>query len=177
MKPTRIISSIALLSILCTLGSCKPTEKNYKTAYDVAIQKRDRQQADLELMSGGAKIIRPDEPDKRVIDGDTINIRTIHLSAIDPDRSPLMPYNVVVGAYKMPANAFGQQEGLCAEGYASRVVIGPEGMYYCVASGFKDIKEAAEFIKKFRKKYPSTIYVGMPSGICVFVPASLGIRY
>lgn len=177
MKTTHALPTIAALISIFSLASCKPTEKNYKTAYDIAVEKRNRQQSDLEIMSGGAKIIRPDEPDKRVIESDTIYLRTLHISAVDPDRSALMPFNVVVGAFKMPANAFGQKEGLSAEGYASRVIAGPEGMYYCVAAGFSDLRDAAAFIKNYKKKYPDINYVGLPSGICIFVPAGLGIKY
>lgn len=39
------------------LAACKPTEKNYKAAYDVAVQKRQQESSDASLRSEGHRLI------------------------------------------------------------------------------------------------------------------------
>lgn len=101
-------ASVAALALVALLPACKPSEKNYKAAYDLA-QKRDRENLDDEIY---AKLKTEGMP--KLI---TYGTDSVYLAPREPLLILWQPgsantavttapaYNLVVGDYRNPANA------------------------------------------------------------------------
>ena len=90
------------LVLVMALASCKPTERNYKQAYDSALAKR--QKAEAETMIPASGLLSDEGPQQRIVGGDTLYVSTERLRALSGDE-PVSPYNVAVAMYKMNTNA------------------------------------------------------------------------
>lgn len=74
MKKSLILLSVAIA--MTGMVGCKPTEKNYQAAYDVAKKKRqasDALDAELGIPSGG--LINTDGPMLHVVHGDSVYVK------------------------------------------------------------------------------------------------------
>lgn len=158
----KIFLAAALSAVV--LAGCKPTEKNYREAYDAAVARREKSLAD----SGGeeAGLITDGGPRATVVDGDTIHTLSRHLSAAD-DGGALSPVNVAVGEFRMSTNARSGAAGLASLGYASRVAKGEDDCWYAIASGFDTEEEARAFVKAFRRGNAGYVYVGLPGPVII----------
>lgn len=154
----KLLPALLLVSLFC---GCKPSEKNYRAAYDVAVAKRQKDAPDTAAGLGDA--VRDGAPVRREIDGKTLWVLTEPLSRVDGQGAP-DPWNVAVAAYKMTANARSHAERLSGEGYESSLLKNSDGMIYVIAATPVSLSEAAEFIRRFREKHPDTVYVGLPEG-------------
>ena len=157
--------SVALL-ILVSMAfvGCKPTEKNYKSAYDAAVNKRKAAEAlDADLGIPGGKLQQVDGPAIKVVNGDTVYISVQHLKFVDGVENERHRYNVAVSAYKMKTNCAALVSDLFAKGYQAFGVQNPEGMFYVIAGSFSTLDEAAGFDKSFRVKEKNHVYSGLPS--------------
>lgn len=157
----QLLRLFPLLLLICVFAGCKPSEKNYRAAYDVAVAKRQKDAPDPYAGLGDA--VRDDAPARREVDGKILWVRTEPLTCAD-DRGSVAPWNVAVAAYKMAANARSHAERLKSEGYGSLLLKNSDGMIYVVAATPGSLQEAAEFIEKFKVKHPEAIYVGLPEG-------------
>lgn len=163
----QLLRLLPLLLMVCVLAGCKPSEKNYRAAYDVAVAKRQKDAPDTSAGLGDA--VRDDAPARREVDGKTVWVRTEPLSRVDAQGAPAA-WNVVVAAYKMTANARSHAERLQAEGYDSSLLKNSDGMIYVVAATPGSLQEAAGFIEEFKGKHKDAVYVGLPEGPTVLSP-------
>lgn len=153
------------LSFGVGLFSCKPTVDNYKSAYDLALQK---EQGDLddEIYQ---KMKEEERPKITIVGNDTIRTKIEQLSLYTEDGA-LLPvdykFNVVLGRYKIPVNAKAHCAQLKKDGYKAYMLKNMEQEYYVVASGFNTLEETAAFVKKMEKKYAGR-YVGIETPIVV----------
>ena len=99
---------------------CKPTEKNYKAAYDAALARR--QEAAKEQM-------RPAPGVLRVVEGASVYVLRERLRLLDGTRLP-GKWSVCVGVFKMDTNAKAAVEDMRAEGYMDAVVAKASGSPY-----------------------------------------------
>lgn len=167
MKQWINASRTAGVILLCAiaLSACKPTEKNYKAAYDAAIAKRTAATKTADDLTDGHEIQREGAPRKVIQNGDTLLVLTARLSGYGDDASaPVKRYNLAVGAYKMPANAVAQTAALKEDGWDARVLQTHDGVFYVIAAQSDDRDEIAAKLKTFRKRYPEMHFVGMPDG-------------
>ncbi len=162
-----ILKSIPLLVMVCLLAGCKPSEKNYRAAYEVAVAKRQSEAPDSSAGLGDA--VRDGAPTRREVDGKTVWVLTEPLSRVDAQGAPAA-WNVAVAAYKMNANARSHAERLQGEGYEASLLKNSDGMIYVVAASPESLAEAAAFIEEFKSKHPDTVYVGLPEGATVISP-------
>lgn len=155
MVATAIVSCL----ILGGLAGCKPTEKNYKAAYDAA--KAKRQQAEAESMIPASGLMSFDGPRLRVFDGDSVYFQRQHLRPV-ADNVEINNYNVVVGQFKMHTNATAQADRLKEKGYDSMAAKGTEDRWYCVAASCLTLDEARAFLKRFKSENKGYPYIGLP---------------
>lgn len=157
--------SIVLLTLVSmTIVGCKPTEKNYKSAYDAAVNKRQASETlDSDLGIPGGKLQQVDGPATRVVNGDTVYVTVQHLKFIDGVEHEMHRYNVAVCAYKMKTNSAALVSDLFSKGYQAFGVQNPEGMFYVIAGSFNTLDEAAAFDRSFRTKETQHVYSGLPS--------------
>lgn len=152
---------IAAAAAALLLPACKPTEKNYKAAYDAAVAKREKAMA--ETMAPAGELISEDGPQRRVVNGDTIFVATERVRPEAKDVR-LPEYNVAVTKYRMGTNARAGAEDLRAAGYAGAMAVySAEDSWYTIAGGFPTLDEAVAFSRRFRSDNPRHRYIGLPA--------------
>lgn len=152
MKKLLMIMAIAAVA----LSGCKPTEKNYRAAYDAAINKRQSVADSLEADG----LVSADGPRSRNVDGKDYYFLSEIMKAAE-GYDALLAVNVAVAQFKMPTNARSGVEALREKGYDARLAKGMGDKWFIIAGSFDSIKEATEFIDKFRSKNPSYSYIGL----------------
>ena len=156
----KLLPILFILSALLLSVGCKPTENNYRAAYDAAKKKRD--QSNEEQMVPTTGLISDDGPSMKIIEGDTIFVTRDRLSRESGSEDVLKAYNVAVGVYKMNTNAKAQAQALSEKGYKAVAVRTTGDRWYTIAGSFDTLDEAREFIKQFRKKNQGYPYIGLP---------------
>lgn len=151
---------LPILGLLIFLIGCKPTENNYRSAYEAAKNKREA--ANAEAMVPTTGMLSDDGPMRKVVDGDTIFVSRDRLRRDSVSEKILNTYNVAVGVYKMNTNAYAQVKALREEGYDAVAVQTTGDRWYSVAGAFPTLKEARDFIHTFEKKHPDYPYIGLP---------------
>lgn len=159
MKKTHIKLISAAIAALMFVG-CKPTENNYKAAYDAAKAKREA--AAAEQMRPATGLLSDDGPQLRVVDGDTLYVVSERLRMLDG--ATVTPrWIVAVGLFKMDTNAKATVEDLRSEGFADAFVAKAKGgKYYAVSSTAASLDSARIEQKNFRLAHPHYPYVGLP---------------
>lgn len=165
------LSCIALIAIaVMGLSSCKPTEKNYKAAYDAALGKREAMKADLGVDLQEGALQQVDGPQLKKVDG--VEVYVLNKRIVPAEDGKKLPghYNVAVGEYKMVTNSRAQSEDLKAEGYDSFPAKDSAGMHYTIAGSFPTLKEALAFYQEYKAK-ADRVYVGLPaSPVIIYSP-------
>ncbi len=159
MKKVFVIAGIAAIA----LSSCKPTEKNYRAAYDAALNKREKVAETL----AADGLLAEDAPKSQVVDGDTLYFVN-EVIRVDDVASPLKPLNVAVGVFKMNTNARSGAAALKERGFDARAARALEDKWYIIAGSFDTVDETRAFIKRFREENPQYPYIGL-NGIPVIV--------
>lgn len=163
LKKTKTVIVLLMLASVALVG-CKPTEKNYKSAYDAAVNKRQASETlDSDLGIPGGKLQQVDGPATRVVNGDTVYVTVQHLKFVDGVEHEMHRYNVAVCAYKMKTNCAAMVSDLFSKGYQAFGVQNSEGMFYVIAGSFNTLDEAAAFDRSFRTKETQHVYSGLPS--------------
>jgi len=143
-----IIIVIAWLSALL-LTSCHSNEKNYREAYDKAMQQR-REGIGAETY---AKIEAERQRNTTLINGDSVRLLRYHANVALDSSNVARRYNVVVATFKQRFNAQSYRDRLRQEeGYPSYILHGGIGnTYYVVVRGFDDLDEAVAFLHNIDK--------------------------
>lgn len=147
MRKILYILAIAVVTLVVT--SCKTTEENYRSAYEIAAERK------MGTSTGDRTLNGFIEREKRlsetkVVAGDSVRIVTEHVSMVDGKASDMHKCCVVVGDFQQVFNA----RSFCkrineAEGNTdSYVVMNAQKVYYVVYKGFATREEAASFLRK-----------------------------
>lgn len=119
------------------LTGCKPTEKNYRSAYDAARAKREREDslrqarvADLGLDSkGGTGMEEVDGARRTTIRGREVWLRSETFVRADSVKA----YSVSAATFKMPSNATAMAADLRADGFpAARAAQGKDAWFVLI---------------------------------------------
>lgn len=146
--------------VALALIGCKPTENNYKKAYDAAVLKR--QKAAEEQMRPSTGLLSDDGPLLRVVNGDTIYVLSEPLRQLDGTRLP-GTWALAIGAYKMDTNAKASARDMVNNGYQAAVAAkGAEGKYYTVIMTSTSLDSVRNVSIRFKKAFPEYPYVGLP---------------
>lgn len=119
----RALYPLLALAVLSLLPACKPTEKNYKAAYDLA-QRRERDDLDEELFR---KMKQEGLPKMEIFGTDTLRVAPREPLLIywnpavndTPQENGLgVPriYSLVIGIYRNPANALAHASQFLPDG-------------------------------------------------------------
>lgn len=158
MKRIGILISAAFVALMFV--GCKPTEKNYKAAYDAAQLKRE--QAAAEQMRPASGLLSDDGPTMKVIDGDTIFVTHERLRLPDGER-PEGVWGVAVALYKMSTNANATVSDLKAAGIPEAIYLkSPQGKHYALAALVATLDSARSVAAEFKSKFPDYPYIGLP---------------
>ncbi len=170
MKYTRICAGITAVAALISLACCKPTEKNYRLAYELAQQKARENLDDAEY----AMMLEEEQPPLVHAGDDSIRARTLPLmwqyspQSLDSGRraDPLR-YNLAVGMYTMLTNAKAHADNLVAKGWHSVVFrSGGKPSYYVVAMRSDSLDRVATEARRYIRENPNGI-VGMREPVAI----------
>jgi hypothetical protein len=156
-----------LLAIIAslTMTSCHSSEKNYREAYEKAMERRKT--------GLGAETYAKIEAERQrythVINGDSVRMVYMNANvAIDSTDVP-KPYNVIVATFTQRINAKSYRDRLREEcGFAGSYVLfgGPDKLYYVVLEGYDDRESAAAMLRDLDKKVAMKILEPLPWILC-----------
>ena len=161
---------ICLGLFLLLFVACKPTEKNYKSAYDAALGKRQAALAEIDVNLPEGAIQQVDGPQLKEVDGVKVFVQNQVIRPAEEGKSLPGSYNVAVGLFKMITNSQAQSQALQDEGLDAFPAKDPEGNCYTIAGSFPSLKEAVNFYQKY-KSGKNRVYVGLPdSPVIIYSP-------
>ncbi len=150
----RFSKTIALAVIILSLASvtgCKPSEKNYRAAYETTMAAREADATDYDN-TVYTRIRRQMKTGTAVVGGDTLAVNT-QFVAVTPDggciNESIKRYCVVVGQFKQVFTAKNMRERLVDAGYPGAFVVQTREPYYFVVAGaMPSLSEAAALLKR-----------------------------
>ena len=151
---------IVMLLAVMALASCHSSEKNYREAYEKAVERRQT--------GIGAETYAKIEAERQrythVINGDSVRMVYINANAVDSTVTA-PPFNVIVATFTQRINAMSYCDRLRDEcGFKGSYVLfgGPERQYYVVLQGFEDKEPAAAILRDIDKKVCLKILEPLP---------------
>lgn len=161
MKTSRIL--LTAVAGLLLMGACKPTEKNYRAAYDAAKAKREYKDPDEELLTGGHRLLSDDATNWVVLGKDSLQTERIWLKPYDGSMWPQSgPYRLAVAMFKMSTNATSILDDLKKHKELTPIVAqdGQKRLFLIAGSATKPDSLGA-VLTTFRKAVPDFTYIGM----------------
>ena len=138
------------LSAIVLLTACHSNEKNYREAYEKAVERR---------VSGyGAEAYAEIEAERQrnttVINGDSVRLVYVNTNVAEDSADVAKTYNVVVASFTQRINAKSYRDRLRLEcGFPSYILYGgSEKLFYVVLQGFEDKEEAALLLRDIDRK-------------------------
>lgn len=152
-------------------NSCKPTEQNYRAAYEAAQNKQQRlKDADD---SDTLQLITNDMPPRKSVGEKSAYVSREAVTLYGDAEKNAPTFNVAVAKYKMTANAQSHQERLVQEGLQAYLLATPNGEFYVVAASLPTMDEAVVYAADYKKKNPGIPFAGLPGEPIVIIPLSL----
>ncbi len=151
---------LALVSV-----SCKPTEKNYKAAYDAALSKRqaEKNDPDMALMLGGHTLDTSEGSSAFSADsGVAFPVKSTRLK-FEEDFGSVGEWYVAVSRFSMPTNARAQARDLTAAGYEARVAENPEKQWYVIINRSETKEQAGTAASEFVRTHSGFHFTGLDS--------------
>ena len=146
------------------MGACKPTEKNYRAAYDAAQAKRQASATDDLIPAQGLQAT--DGPRLTTVGSSQIYTWSEPLKS---DGLELGICNMAVALYSMDTNARSLTERLQAEGYKAGVVTNADGKFYVVAAVTPTLEKAVAAVAEFEKRHREFPSSGLPGAPLVLL--------
>ena len=159
MKTLYIIVALVVASVMMT--SCHSSEKNYREAYEKAVERRKT--------GIGAETYAKIEAERQrythVINGDSVRMVYVNANVAIDSTDAVSPFNVVVATFSQRINAKSYRDRLREEcGFKGSYVLygGPEKQYFVVLQGFDDKEQAAALLHDIDKKVCLKILEPLP---------------
>lgn len=161
MKARDIILATGLLML--AVSACKPTEKGYRTAYEAAKNKRESVDPDMELMTGGHRLLEENATNWRVIGNDSLQLQHVMLRPAEGSVWPESgPYRLGVAMFKMDTNAKSLLKDLKEKGSLKPVIASDgKGQHYIIAGSATYVDSLGQVLTTFRKENPGFTYIGL----------------
>lgn len=162
------IMTLLLLTLLSGLGGCKPTEKNYRSAYDVAREKRERDERERaarqeEMGMTGSAILDQDGVTTVNIDGRDVYARHLNFARADS----VADYAVSVATFRMSSNAIAMAADLASGGYPETRALKSGERWFLIIGSDSTPAGALGIADGFAASRPDWQYVGQPGIIMV----------
>lgn len=146
MKKTLLFMILAA----CLLAACKPTEANYRQAYDAAMATRNTEEGDT-IFNG---MRRNMDQQEMVVGADTASFISQWVKITEGGggiNEYIRKYCVVAGQFKQAFNAKSMRERLVENGYPGAFVVqNSEPYYYVIAASYAEPQAAIEMLQKLR---------------------------
>lgn len=148
-----VVTAVTLTGIL----SCKPSEKNYRKAYEATINGRDTTAREFDETIYG-RYRRQMRRTQLVVSGDTLDVRSQRVSLTKSGggkTGSIKAYMVVIGGFKQLFNAQSMRERLVGMGWPETFVVQTaEPYYFVVVSSYNDVTKARADIEKITENPP-----------------------
>lgn len=153
-------TGIMLSAAVMLITGCKPTEENYRKAYDAARNKREAAAREQMMPLQG---LQSDEgPQLRIIGGDSIYVSRELLRGGNGEIAP-SPWLLAVGTYKMSTNANANANALKTEGWHQALAMkNADGKWFAIAAGAPSLDSIRAIGRKFMESHKGYPYVGLP---------------
>lgn len=152
---------VVMIIFMTTLIGCKPTEANYKSAYDSALQKRE--QAAKEQMRPATGLLSDDGPQLRILNGDSIYVDHVRLLREDGSHFSNGKWAIAVGKFKMDTNAKSSAKAIVEKGFPEAVMAKASGgRYFTIIAVVENLDSARMESTKFQHIFPNYPYIGLP---------------
>ena len=159
IKTLYIIVAVMVATVMMT--SCHSSEKNYREAYEKAVERRKT--------GIGAETYAKIEAERQrythVINGDSVRMVYVNANVAIDSTDAVSPFNVVVATFSQRINAKSYRDRLREEcGFKGSYVLygGPEKQYFVVLQGFEDKEQAAALLHDIDKKVCLKILEPLP---------------
>ena len=158
-KTLYIIGAVLIASMMFT--SCHSSEKNYREAYEKAVERR-KTGISAETY---AKIEAERQRYTHVINGDSVRMVYVNATVAIDSTDQASDYNVVVATFSQRINAKSYRDRLREEcGYKGSYVLfgGKDKQYYVVLQGFDNSGDAAALLRGIDQKVCLKILEPLP---------------
>ena len=159
MKKTIYFSVMMVAAVVMT--ACHSSEKNYREAYEKAIEARKT--------GIGAETYAKIEAERQrythLINGDSVRMVFLNVNTVIDSTEVAQDYNVIVATFSQRINAKSYCDRLREEcGLQGSYVLfgGPDKKYFVAAQGFDNSGDAAALLKEIDKKMCLKILEPMP---------------
>ena len=159
IKTLYIIVAVIVATVMMT--SCHSSEKNYREAYEKAVERRKT--------GIGAETYAKIEAERQrythVINGDSVRMVYVNANVAIDSTDAVSPFNVVVATFSQRINAKSYRDRLREEcGFKGSYVLygGPEKQYFVVLQGFEEKEQAAALLHDIDKKVCLKILEPLP---------------
>lgn len=159
-----LLISVGLL-LLC---SCKPTERNYQTAYEKAYE-ASRRKAQQAAESSDPRLEAFDAPRALTVGNDTVMVSTVLVSPFENEAPVEGAVAVAVARYGMPTNARRHLQDIRKEYPGAFIATDGEDSYYIAVCGAPSARDAVGPVAAFRASHPGYPYPGLAVGVPVIV--------
>lgn len=169
MKKILPFVTIALATLPLCITSCKPTEKNYRTAYEAALAKREAATRDDDF--DVSRMVRDDLPRRERVGYDSVFVRREALTVYGSEPKGFLLCNVALAYFKMRSNAEAMAQRLRDEDGLDAFLLQDkrEGLYVIGAS-FASLPEAVKWMREFASAHHDFVYVGLPDEPVIEIP-------
>lgn len=141
-----------ILATLALLTACKPTEQNYREAYEKTMAGRTASEAEDSTIY--TNIRREMRERQMVLEGDTVPVKSQYVAITEDGggiNEYIRRYCVVAGQFKQRFNAMSMRERMTENGYpAAFVVQTREPYYFVVAASYNEIAPAMALVDSLR---------------------------
>ena len=141
---------LMLLMMIGLTTGCHSNEKNYREAYEKAIERRQTGYGAEAYAELEAERMR----NTTVINGDSVRLIYMNTNVSLDSADVAKTYNVIVASFTQQINAKSYRDRLREEcGFPSYILYGgPEKLYFVVLQGFEEKEEAALLLRDINKK-------------------------
>ncbi len=154
---------LMLMTIACLVG-CKPTEQNYRDAYEKTMAGRAASEAEDSTIY--TNIRRQMRERQMVVDGDTVPVKSQFVSITEDGGGALEDirrFCVVAGQFKQRFNAMMMRERMAGGQYPSTFVVETsEPYYFVVAESYDSIAPAMEMVEALQSDADLKIKAPLP---------------
>ena len=161
MKIKTLYFIVAVMVATVMMTSCHSSEKNYREAYEKAVERRKT--------GIGAETYAKIEAERQrythVINGDSVRMVYVNANVAIDSTDAVSPFNVVVATFSQRINAKSYRDRLREEcGFKdSYVLYGGDGkQFFVIVQGFDDKTEAAALLHDIDKKVCLKILEPLP---------------
>ena len=161
---TKTMKKILIFPIICLFlfAACKPTEKNYKNAYDTAIQAVEKKNQKERESESGRQLESFDGPRIEIVKGDTLYVHKGLLKPYEPKVTEEKGRNgVAIARYSRITNARKHAQDMKDSYDGAFVATDGHENYYVMIKRVADMEEAADVIHVFRLAHPDYHYIGL----------------